>query len=629
MGPDERYGAGGILRETDIAIVSSARDRTMDRAVALTELRPELDGDPVARRLFVARRAAAAALTHPAIARVFDVSVDDDGGDATGPLWYVGEALDGRTLEEAARPRGGGGGGLGGDGDDRGAGGVDGDPVHADSAEAPGECVTRLAIEAAEAMEYAHRAGFVHGDLRPGTVVLVPGDSGREHVKIVGFGPQLGDLDLLAADQTDLRAWRRHIESLGERAPELSASAAPTRAADVFGYAGVVRALAAATGASSAALDRIAERASAAQPGARPDFAAVLDDLRTPGVPVAPAVDVPLTLAFGRPEARAEEAVPTERIIRPTAKERQAALRARSALPASSAGAPARGAGRRRPGRRRLLSLPGGMFLLLMAAVVAAAAWGYTSDHDGADARTASVIVPNVAGQQPDAAAALLRKSGLAVAGQRTVPSDTVEAGRATGTDPAAGDRQSRGDDVTILIAAGATPASVPQVRGLTLTDAHGALERAGLAAGSIVNRDGTDAAGTVLDSSPGFGTGVPRGSTVALVVASGQQRVPNGLTGQAAQPVVDALTAAGFPVQVVTMELADAAPDTVVSVSPGEGSRQRLGTPITITVATAPARAVGSPGPVQPAPTPSGRGSTPAPTSSSASSSPPPKSDR
>ncbi|WP_305783388.1 serine/threonine-protein kinase [Symbioplanes lichenis] len=144
----ETLGAGGMGR------VWVARDEILQRDVAVKEilLPPDLvegERDSVHRRTVQEARAAAQ-LSHPNVAQVYDVIEDD------GRAWIVMEYVPSRSLQEAIRDDG---------------------PLDPHD-------VAVLGLEVLDALEAAHRAGVRHRDVKPANVLL--GDDGR--VVLTDFG---------------------------------------------------------------------------------------------------------------------------------------------------------------------------------------------------------------------------------------------------------------------------------------------------------------------------------------------------------------------------------------------------------------------------------------------------------
>ena len=140
----QRLGRGGM------ADVYLARDRLLERRVAVKVLFPEFATDPSFVARFRREAQAAANLTHPNIVAVYD------WGQQGGTYFIVMEYVNGRTLAEVLR---------------------------ADGKLAPVQAAT-LSSEVAAALGFAHRNGVVHRDVKPGNILVT--SSGD--VKVADFG---------------------------------------------------------------------------------------------------------------------------------------------------------------------------------------------------------------------------------------------------------------------------------------------------------------------------------------------------------------------------------------------------------------------------------------------------------
>ncbi len=148
----ERIGRGGM------GGVFKARQRRLNRFVAIKTLRPGLADDPEARRRFQIEAESAARLRHPNIVQVYDV------GESGGQAYVVMELVTGLTLTAA----------LGG-------------------STFTSHSAARLAEVLARAIQAAHAEGIVHRDLKPSNVLIprpdVDGGPIRwETLKISDFG---------------------------------------------------------------------------------------------------------------------------------------------------------------------------------------------------------------------------------------------------------------------------------------------------------------------------------------------------------------------------------------------------------------------------------------------------------
>ncbi|MFN3240122.1 MAG: serine/threonine-protein kinase [Planctomycetota bacterium] len=149
------YRVLGVLGHSGMGIVYRARQERPDREVALKVLRPELV-DAARVRSFLRETEAQAALRHPGIAAVHDAGVFASA-DGDVPFFAM-ELVDGVPLDAFVRE-------------------------HRLDLEA--RC--RLLAQLCEALQHAHDRGVVHGDLKPGNV-LVAGLPGQPVPRMVDFG---------------------------------------------------------------------------------------------------------------------------------------------------------------------------------------------------------------------------------------------------------------------------------------------------------------------------------------------------------------------------------------------------------------------------------------------------------
>ncbi|MCU1354739.1 MAG: serine/threonine protein kinase with sensor(s) [Acidimicrobiales bacterium] len=139
-----RVGRGGM------AEVYLARDRLLDRLVAIKILFPEFATDPSFVARFRREAQAAANLNHPNIVGVYD------WGKERGTYYIVMEYVDGRTISDILRTDG-----------------------TIEPKKAAG-----IAADVAAALGFAHRKGVVHRDVKPGNVLI----TAAGEVKVADFG---------------------------------------------------------------------------------------------------------------------------------------------------------------------------------------------------------------------------------------------------------------------------------------------------------------------------------------------------------------------------------------------------------------------------------------------------------
>ena len=131
------YRIEGFLAAGGMGEVYRARDTRLDRLVAVKVLPAEVASDPQFRDRFDREARVISQLDHPHICALYDV------GEQNGVSFLVMQYLEGETLEERLK---------------KGA--------------VPLEHALQYAMQMADALATAHRAGIVHRDLKPGNIML-------------------------------------------------------------------------------------------------------------------------------------------------------------------------------------------------------------------------------------------------------------------------------------------------------------------------------------------------------------------------------------------------------------------------------------------------------------------------
>ncbi len=186
---EERVASGGM------GTVFAATDERLHRRVAVKVLKEDLAGDARFVERFRREARAAAALTHPNVATVFDF------GDHDAAPFIVMELVEGRDLARVLREDG---------------------PLPPDRAR-------RIAAQLCTALAHAHAAGLVHRDVKPANVIV--GASDRVQVTDFGIARAAGDSSLTQTGSV--------LGSAHYMAPEQASGAPVTAAADVYS-AGIV-----------------------------------------------------------------------------------------------------------------------------------------------------------------------------------------------------------------------------------------------------------------------------------------------------------------------------------------------------------------------------------------------------
>lgn len=575
-----RYEIRDLIGRGGMAEVHLGYDRRLNRVIAIKLLRSDLASDSTFQTRFQREAQSAAALNHPSIVAVYDSGeealVQPDGTSRTVP-YIVMEYVEGHTVREL----------LG-----------DGEAVPIPEAV---EIVTGVL----DALEYSHRAGIVHRDIKPGNIMITSTGA----VKVMDFGiaraiedsaatvtqqhAVVGTAQYLSPEQArgEVVDTRSDLYSTGCLLYELLTGQPPFTGDSAVAIAYQhVREVPKPPSSIAAdipeAIDRVVLKALAKRRDDRyGDAAHMRSDLlaaqrgsavSAPAASAwaaAPTTTLPQQAdAFSpaRPETPAPPPpTPQQPLVMPTEKDDE------------------------RDSKNRL-----GLWLLIAAliAAVALGAWAISSGKlGGADPKPTasptptSVTVPDVTGKSEQEAKAAIESVGLVYAKGDDVASDTIPSGRAVSTDPAVGTGAAPGSTVTVQYSLGTAMVEVPDVSGKTQEEARDALEKAGLKVGTSTSEDSAEVGkDKVIRTNPTADTTVQRGSSVALVLSTGRVTVPDikGMTLEAAQT---ALQDAGLtynvnsPTTEKTSDQSKKDATEVTGTSPVAGASVDAGSQVTI----------------------------------------------
>src|SRR4249919_3586090 len=154
----DRYQVGDTLGFGGMSEVHRGRDLRLGRDVAIKVLRADLARDPSFQARFRREAQSAASLNHPNIVAVYDTGEDRFDGDPTGPAqpYIVMELVEGETLRDIVRS----------------------------GRKLMPQRVTEIGSSILAALDYSHRHGIVHRDIKPGNVMLTMNGT----VKVMDFG---------------------------------------------------------------------------------------------------------------------------------------------------------------------------------------------------------------------------------------------------------------------------------------------------------------------------------------------------------------------------------------------------------------------------------------------------------
>ncbi|MGP9725107.1 Stk1 family PASTA domain-containing Ser/Thr kinase [Corynebacterium sp. AOP40-9SA-29] len=599
---DNRYRIGETIARGGMSVVYHCVDTRLDRDLAAKVLDPGYAREPAFRARFEREARAVARLNHPCLVNVFDQGVDrrPDGDH----VFLVMELISGGTLRELLRERG---------------------PM-------PPHAALAVMGPVLEALALAHDEGMVHRDVKPDNVLI----RDDHQVKLADFGlvrasrrdvsaggPVIGTAAYLAPEQVQGGhvGPQGDVYSAGILLFELLTGRTPFRGSTpeetaLMRLDNEVPAPSSFIAGVPPELDDLVLRSTRRDPSARfPDgngfLAAVrttrrdlnLPDFLVPA-PTTSAVhralegshvsdrlswddDAMATGVFGTNETRqdfpAAHTAETNLVppYYPEPADEPPAPQAEEHAPQEGVqNSPAPRRKRPLTNRSGAATLVWGVLLVVLVVAVAIAGWWGTSGRYGE--------IPQVLGQDVSGARAAVEAAGF-TAVVNDVYSDDEPQETVTGTDPDAGERAVRGDDVAVLVSRGrptvptpgetdslsayqaklsdrtlswnveesvysddvaegivaevspqagqevnigtvvtvqvskgARPVTVPDVNGMSESQARRAIEAAGLEVGEVTRRfdadvDGDDAIGTDVDA----GTEVPGSSSVTLVLSN------------------------------------------------------------------------------------------------------------
>lgn len=546
---DGRYRVESRIAAGGMATVYRALDSRLDRTVAVKVMHPAMAADASFTDRFIREAKAAARLSHPNVVGVFDQGQDGD------VVFLAMEYVEGRTLRELLQDLG-----------------------TLTPREAFGVLEPTLA-----ALGAAHRAGFIHRDVKPENV-LISDDGG---IKVADFG-----LARATATAASAATGKVLVGTVAYLSPEQIERGVASPSSDV--YAAGILLYEMLTGRQpyqgrsaveiiykhvhenvpppsrampglARALDQLVAEATARDPEQRPadaeelltlvrrtrqqhmtdtelDFGAAERVLPPP----APAYEEYPEYAAAGAYAPAYPGPPDEANLTreveipmnlgpmdlgPLGLGTESVLDdhphgayAATAYPAGKGGP------RRRGPSRGLVAL---LVVLVLAATIGVVAWRMGTGD--------STTVPRVLSLPIADAEKQIRDRGLDVV-TKTVFSESTPRDQVIAAEPGPGTDLDKGDTVTLTVSLGPERIQVPQLTGQTVEQARQALQAAGLVVGDVTQRDSDSPVGQIVGTDPQAGASRQRDTAVDIVVSRGEQKAVPTLVGRTEQEARDAL---------------------------------------------------------------------------------------
>ena len=574
-----RYELDGIVGRGGMAEVFRARDIRLDRVVAVKTLREDLARDATFQARFRREAQSAASLNHPSIVAVYDTGEDNDGPSHVP--YIVMEYVDGRTLRDLLR-------------DDR-------------------RLLPERALEITDgvlrALDYSHRNGIVHRDIKPGNVMLTR----TGEVKVMDFGIARAVSDA----QATMTQTAQVIGTAQYLSPEQARGERVDARSDLYSTGCLLYELLTGRppflGDSPVAIayqhvrenpvppsrldpeippwaDSIVLRAMAKDPAQRYQSAA---EMRTDiqralsGVPVA----APRGMGYAT----------TQRMGATGA---TMAVGSTRAIPGYEYGQEEDEYAEDGGGRRRRTWLWWAAGVLLVLAVLGGVAYAFFGGSGG-------VAVPQVNGLPVNQATQQVTKAGL-VAKVVKEANPTVPKGTVISTSPANGSLVAKGTTVTLKVSNGPPQVTVPSVIHKPEPVARSTLEDKGFQVNEVTAQNSTAKPNTVVRQNPTGGTSVNKGATVTLFISPSGAQVPDVVNEQVAI-AQGQLANAGFThVQIQEVSSPGLDDGIVTQQNPTAGQTVPTSTVITLTVVKN-----------EPTPTPTTSSPSPSPSPSVSSSTP------
>jgi eukaryotic-like serine/threonine-protein kinase len=210
----DRYELGDRLGSGGMSTVYRATDRVLERTVAVKVLAEHLSDDEKFVARFRREALSVAKLIHPNIVQVYDTGVDE------ARHYIVMEYVQGRSGAQLLQTKGR----LG-----------------------PAVAV-QIGVQSCSGLEYAHRQGIIHRDVKPGNLLVIGGPAGRRSSATGAHDPPTGEMTVKladfgiarAAEQTRLTQVGSVVGTAAYLAPEQARGEEARPAADVYALGVVI-----------------------------------------------------------------------------------------------------------------------------------------------------------------------------------------------------------------------------------------------------------------------------------------------------------------------------------------------------------------------------------------------------
>jgi beta-lactam-binding protein with PASTA domain/tRNA A-37 threonylcarbamoyl transferase component Bud32 len=550
-----RYELNELLGRGGMAEVRKGMDTRLGRVVAVKRLRTDLASDATFQARFRREAQSSASLNHPTIVAVYDTGEEPstDGSGVAQP-YIVMEYVAGRTLRDVLR----------------------------EGRKILPERALEITSGVLSALDYSHRAGIIHRDIKPGNVMLTPSGD----VKVMDFGIARAISDA----QSTMTQTAAVVGTAQYLSPEQARGETVDSRSDVYSAGCLLYELL--TG--------------------RPPFvgdspvAVAYQHVREPVTPpsqhdadLPPEVDAIVMKALTkRLEDRYQSAAAMrsdiERYLAGRPVEAAVAAPGHETSPTavvpsiSGPVPPAPVTPRPLPDEEEYDEQPrgrAGLWVLLALLVVGLVAAAYFLWPRLFESPPEQVQVPDTIGMPEDRARDAIGDAGLTVGPVESRPDSDIPAGRVIEQDPGPDDFVDPSTEVTLVVSEGKPKLPMPSVVGLPRGDAAGELRNAGLKVTQVEEESDADK-GEVTRTEPPAGTMVGEGATVTIFYSDGKEQVPD-VVGLPRAEAEQRITEAEFVPSVVESNDTTEPRGTVIQQSPDAGQTPPAGSTVTIVVST------------------------------------------
>lgn len=498
----QKIGDGGM------AVVYKAKDKLLNRYIAIKILRPEFTKDEVFVENFKRESQAAAKLSHPNIVGVYDV------GKEGNINYIVMELVDGRPLSD----------------------------IIAEEAPMDYRTVINIARQVASALSVAHKNKIIHRDVKPHNILMT-----KDGVaKLADFGIAK------AVNDATLSTGSKVIGSIHYFSPEQARGNYVDERSDIYSL-GIV----------------MYEMITGRVPfdGDNPVTVAlkhINEDVIPPsefvsGIPPAlercimKCTDKFQTNRYSSADELIEELDNIEFVTKMVG---ESALN--KAMETKDQEEEEEDSGKKKKKKKKRHLTPEQKKKRRIIAIVAAICLIPLLVLGVKALTTAKTTVPDLSNMTYSEAKAAAEDAGFKIEKGSSVYSDSVTKNHVADQDPGAGTEAKRGRTITVNLSKGSKDGTVPNVVGMNYDEVEKYLKKYGYKLGVVKEQTSTQAAGTILSQDPEGGADASKGSRVNIVISDGKGKekatVPS-VTGMSLAQAKAAIANAGFTVGNITYD--------------------------------------------------------------------------